>query len=91
MKHKKQHQGFTLIEAMLALFILTIGILGVAGMQMEGMRSSNMALQRTIVAMKTQEMIERMRANSGAPSSNNHILILQAYAGGPVASSCSGI
>jgi Tfp pilus assembly protein PilV len=31
---RKQHiQGFALIEAMLALFVLTIGVLGVAGLQ----------------------------------------------------------
>ena len=60
----KFEQGFTLIESLMALFVLTIGILGVAGLQMQGMRFSNMALQLTIVVMKTQEIIERMRANS---------------------------
>ena len=80
MKCIRQQGGFGLIEALLALFILTIGILGVAGLQTQGMRSSNMALQRTIVVMKTQEIIERMRANKES---------LVSYAGGAADGSCN--
>lgn len=58
-----QQNGFTLLEALLTLFVLSVGVLGAAGLQMQGMRSSNMSLQRTIVVMKTQEIIERMRVN----------------------------
>ncbi|HEX5637751.1 MAG TPA: type IV pilus modification protein PilV, partial [Gammaproteobacteria bacterium] len=63
---RKQHiQGFALIEAMLALFVLTIGVLGVAGLQIRAMQSGSVAMQRTFVSMKTQELIERMLANPG--------------------------
>lgn len=62
MLNSKQ-QGFTLLESMLTLFVLTIGILGVAGMQTQSIRSGGVALQRTIVVLKAEEMIERMRAN----------------------------
>ncbi len=89
----KFEQGFTLIESLLALFVLTIGILGVAGLQMQGMRSSNMALQRTIVVIKTQEIIERMRANStwdeNKRSAADNLTVLQAYAGSPTAGGCN--
>ena len=33
---KESQQGFTLLESLLALFVLTIGLLGVAGMHMQG-------------------------------------------------------
>ena len=52
-----------MLEALLTLFVLTIGVLGVAGLQMRAMSSGGMAMQRTVVLMKTQELLERMRAN----------------------------
>lgn len=61
----QKQTGFTLLESMLTLFVLTIGILGVAGLQMRGMDSGRLASQRMIVVVKTQEIIERMRANVG--------------------------
>ena len=63
-KSYKKQSGFTLLESVLTLFILTIGILGVAGLQMEGMRSASLAMQRTIVTLKTQDLLDRMRANT---------------------------
>ena len=63
-KSFKNQSGFTLLEAMLTLFIMTIGILGVAGMQMQGMRSADLAMQRMNVTVKTQDLLDRMRVNS---------------------------
>ncbi len=60
--NNRTQQGFTLIESLLTLFILTIGLLGVAGMQIEGLRSGGLAMQRTAVVVKVQEMMERIRA-----------------------------
>ena len=59
--HKKQ-RGFTLIESMLTLFILSIGLLGIAGMQLQALKSGGLAMQQMIVVIKSQEIIERMRA-----------------------------
>jgi len=64
----KQQSGFTLIESMLTLFILTIGILGIAGLQMQGMRSANLAVQKMAVTVKTQDLIDRMRGNAETPA-----------------------
>lgn len=66
---QQSQSGFTMLEALLTLFILTIGILGVAGLQMRSMNSGGMASQRMIVVLKTQEILERMRANVGYGSS----------------------
>lgn len=55
--------GFTLLESLVALFILTIGLLGVAGLQMQAMRSANVAKQRMLVVSYAEELIERIRAN----------------------------
>lgn len=60
--NKKQH-GFTLIESLLTLFILAVGMLGVAGLQMQSLRSGSVAMQRMGVSIKSQEMMDRVRAN----------------------------
>ena len=39
----KQQTGFTLIEAMVALLIFSVGLLGLAGMQMSGMQNNHSA------------------------------------------------
>jgi type IV pilus assembly protein PilV len=60
---KKTQQGFTLLESLLTLFILAVGMLGVAGLQMQSLRSGSVALQRMAVSIKAHEMMDRVRAN----------------------------
>lgn len=64
-QHHNRQKGFTLLESLLALFVLTIGILGVAGMLLHGMRAGSVAMQRMVAVVKSQEIVERMRANVG--------------------------
>lgn len=62
MHTEKKQRGFTLIESLMTLFILSIGMLGIAGMQLQGLRSGGLAMQQMAAVMKTQEILERMRA-----------------------------
>jgi prepilin-type N-terminal cleavage/methylation domain-containing protein len=57
---RKREKGFTIIEIMVALFILTIGILAVASMQnssLLGTAKSNAVTQATNVAMDRMERL----------------------------------
>jgi type IV pilus assembly protein PilV len=57
---RKREKGFTLIEIMVAIFILTIGILAVASMQnssLLGTAKSNAVTQATNVAMDRMERL----------------------------------
>ncbi len=56
-----QH-GFTLIEAMVALVIFSVGLLGLAGMQMAGMQSNHSAMMRTIATQHSYSMAEKIRS-----------------------------
>ena len=62
----KKQAGFNLIEVLLAFLILSIGLLGVAGMQTTAVKASHTAMLRTVAITKVQEMIERMRSNDAA-------------------------
>ncbi len=52
-----------MLEVMIAVLILAIGLLGVAGLQVTSKRSNYEAVQRTTATMLIRDLIERMRAN----------------------------
>lgn len=56
-------RGFTLIEILVTLFILAVGILGLAGLLFEGMRNNQGAYLRTQASILAYDMADRMRAN----------------------------
>ena len=55
--------GFSLIEVLVTLVIVSMGTLGMAGMQAVSMKSNTFALQETQAATLAQDMVERIRAN----------------------------
>jgi len=58
--------GFTLIESLVALLVLSIGLLGVAAMQLASLQANNGAFQRTQATFLAQDIADRMRANRTA-------------------------
>ena len=59
----QRDNGFTLLEVLIALLVLSIGLLGLAALQTVGLRSSQMAAMRTLASQKAYDMSDRMRAN----------------------------
>jgi type IV pilus assembly protein PilV len=55
--------GFSLIEALVALVVLSIGMLGIAALYIEGLRASRTALVRTEAVNLADDMADRIRAN----------------------------
>jgi type IV pilus assembly protein PilV len=58
--------GFTLLEILVALIILTIGLLGLASLQATGLRNNHSAYLRSQTTILAYEMVDRMRANRPA-------------------------
>lgn len=56
-------EGFTLIEILVTLLILSIGLLGVASLQVQGMRNNQSAYLKSQASMLAYDMADRMRAN----------------------------
>jgi type IV pilus assembly protein PilV len=61
---QRRASGFTLIEALVALVVLSIGLLGVAGMQIAGLQANQSAASRTQASYLADDIIDRMRANN---------------------------
>jgi type IV pilus assembly protein PilV len=63
---REGQRGMTLIEALVALLILSIGLLGVAGLQMQALRSNHGAHLRSQATVLAHDIADRMRANRDA-------------------------
>ena len=63
MSRNKTQKGFTLIEVLVAVVILSIGLLGLAGMQLWAVKNTGNAFYRTQATLAANEMVERIRAN----------------------------
>jgi type IV pilus assembly protein PilV len=58
-----KQQGFSLIEALVAFLILSVGMLGIASLQVLSLKAGSTAVMRTVAVMKVEEMMERIRNN----------------------------
>jgi type IV pilus assembly protein PilV len=63
-QHKQK--GFSLIEAMVAFLILSVGMLGIASLQTVSLKSGHTAAMRTVAVMKVEEILESIRSNPAA-------------------------
>jgi len=60
-----KEKGFSLIEVLVTIVIISFGILGVAGMLLRSIESGTMSINRTIAVWQANEMADRIRANLG--------------------------
>lgn len=63
---RKQVAGLTLIEVLITVIILAVGLLGMAAMQMTGIRSASGSGFRTQASILINDIAERVRANPTA-------------------------
>lgn len=61
-----RQSGFTLIEILVAVLILSLGLLGLAGLQAASIRSNHSAYLRSQATHLAYDMADRMRANMAA-------------------------
>jgi type IV pilus assembly protein PilV len=71
---KQAQRGLSMIEVLVAIVIISLGLLGMAGLQASGLRTSQSAFYRAQAAQFTNDMAERMRANLG--DARNYTLAL---------------
>lgn len=71
-------RGIGLIEVLVAMFILAIGVLGAAAMQMNALKFNQNAAQRSQATFLAYEIADSMRANRAAALAGNYDLALSA-------------
>jgi type IV pilus assembly protein PilV len=58
-----EQSGFSLLEVLVALLILSVGLLGLAGLQGRGLHDNNQALIRSRAVQCAEDILDRMRSN----------------------------
>lgn len=56
-------RGFSLLEVLITLVVLSVGLLGIAGLQITSLRYAHNANLRYQAALQANDMADRMRAN----------------------------
>lgn len=67
---RKFDNGFTLIEVLISLMIMSIGLMGIASMMAVGTASNYTNIRRTHASMLTHNIEEKMRSNMKAVHDN---------------------
>ncbi len=62
-KHIRDQSGFSLVEVLITVVLVSIGLLGLAGLQLTSVQNSNSSGERFIATTLAQDILERMRAN----------------------------
>lgn len=78
MQSKFLPSGFTLVETMVALLVLSVGMMGIAALHGQSLSAGRTALSRTAAINLTADMADRIRVNrmgqaayNGAAADNN--------------------
>lgn len=80
-----RERGVTMVESLVALVVLSIGLLGIAGLFVESLRSSRTALLRTHAVNLAGDIADRILANGNARDAYD----TATYAGAPAVHRCA--
>jgi type IV pilus assembly protein PilV len=59
-------RGFSIVEALVALVVLSVGMLGIAALYVESLRAGRSAIYRTQAVNLASDLADRIRANRSA-------------------------
>lgn len=87
-------RGFTLLEVLIALLVLSIGLLGLGAMQMTSLKNNHSAYLRSQATFLAYDVLDRMRANRPtATTTANYATALAAAGSEPtncITNTCDG-
>lgn len=83
----KKSKGFTLLEVMIAMVISAIGLLGLAGLQVQSLSFNNTAYIRSQATYFAYDILEKMRMNKTAANAGSYDIALTDT---PNSASCYG-
>ena len=69
MRGIRRQRGFSLVEVLIALIIMSVGMLGIAGLYVQSMQAGRTSILRHQAVTLAGDVADRIRANPGAGAS----------------------
>lgn len=76
---RRRQTGFTLVETLVALLVISVGMIGIAALHGQALAASSTAIHRSEAIRLASDIADRIRVNRGAEA---------AYAGAPADNDC---
>ncbi len=76
MAGRKLQRGFTLLEVLVSILILSVGLLGMAGLQLMSLKQNSTSYVRSQASLLADDIMDRMRANRTSAEGNNYNIAL---------------
>lgn len=73
---RERQSGFSLVEILVTLVVLSLGLLGVLGLQVTGLQRNDGAYLRTQASLYAYDIADRMRANRNNALSGTYNLLM---------------
>lgn len=71
-RSERRQSGFSLVEVLIALVIMSVGMLGIAGLYVQGMQAGRTSTFRHHAVTLAGDVADRIRANPAAGVAYNH-------------------
>ncbi len=68
----RQQYGFTLLEVLVSIAVISLGLLGLAGLQVVSLNNNQAAYHRAIATQLAYDMMDRIRANRIGNANGNY-------------------
>lgn len=69
---RHRQRGFSIIEVVITMGIMSFGLLGIAGLQLSAMSKSRVTFERNQATLLANDLVERIRANLPAAASGSY-------------------
>ncbi|KAA0694957.1 type IV pilus modification protein PilV [Halopseudomonas laoshanensis] len=74
----QSQQGISLIEVLITVLVLSVGLLGLAGLQLTSLRNNQSAMERSVGVVQSYSIIEAIRADPDSAKANRFDIALDA-------------
>ena len=74
----RSQQGISLIEVLITVLVLSVGLLGLAGLQLTSLRNNQSAMERSVGVVQSYSIIEAIRADPDSAKTGRFNIALDA-------------
>ncbi|WP_428624784.1 type IV pilus modification protein PilV [Sedimenticola sp.] len=73
-------RGFSMLEVLISVVVLSIGLLGIAGLQLQSLKGADSANYRSLATILTYDIVDKMHANRSLALGGSYSIAMAASA-----------